>query len=120
MSQILDLTSLKVNQMAGSPLSFELEIPGTLRVLADGERPAPGQGCMRIPSPARGDDRVVWDETDFAQIADAKRIFDNLLMKGLTPYRVGTDGRASAEVMDEFDPMAGEVIFAPLALVRGG
>ena len=35
-------------------------------------------------------------------------------------FRVGVDGQASAEVMDEFDPLAEEVIFMPIAAISGG
>ncbi len=120
MTTTLDLTSLNVRQVAGSPLSFVLELPPSLRLLGDREAPPRGCGCMRIPNPARGDDRVVWDARDFAQIADAKRTFDELVLRGLTPYRVGIDGAATSEVMDEFDPVCEEVIFVPLPLIRGG
>jgi hypothetical protein len=47
-------------------------------------------------------------------------MFVNLIKKGLKPFRVGVDGKATSEVMDEFDPHAEEVIFLPQALVAGG
>jgi len=66
------------------------------------------------------DKRVVWDSRDMDQIEEAKAMFDECVAKGMVPYRVGTDGRATSEVMDEFDPEAEEVIFLPIAQVAGG
>ena len=47
-------------------------------------------------------------------------MFDACAAEGLVPYKVGVNGKASSEVMDEFDPYAEEVIFLPVAVVAGG
>lgn len=104
----------------GSTVPVKVEVPSALRVLDDGEKPAPGSSLLRVITTKDGDKRVVWDSRDFAQINDAKRMFDELAASGLVPYRVGTDGKATSEVMDEFDPAAEEVIFLPVGLVTGG
>jgi hypothetical protein len=47
-------------------------------------------------------------------------MFIDLIKKGLKPFRVGRDGNATAEVMQEFDPTAEEVIFLPMKMVTAG
>jgi hypothetical protein len=104
----------------GSNLTEKIKVPSSLRVLPDGEKPAKGHGVMRVMTAKDGDKRIVWDNRDLAQIQDAKFMFDECVEKGLVPYRVGLDGKATAEVMDEFDPDAEEVIFLPVVAIRGG
>ena len=91
----------------------------TLQKLEDGDQLKAGQHCFRIMN-ENGDDRLVWDSSSFIEIKAAKKDFVELVKQGMTPYRVGTDGRASAEVMTEFDAKAEEVIFMDTALVVGG
>ena len=68
-----------------------------------------------------GDKRVVWDSGSLAEIQAAKEMFDNLRKEGLMPFRVGVGGKASAEEMTEFDPLAEQVLFLPgKRLVAGG
>lgn len=99
----------------------EFDIPESLGIIDDAkEVPPVGHGCFRIMTPNDGDKRVIWDSGDFAQIREAKEMFDELIAEGLVPYRVGTNGQASADVMDEFDPHAEEVIFIPMPMVAGG
>jgi hypothetical protein len=116
MPTILDISSLRF----GTKLGFPLELPDSIRLLKDGEKVQPGQCVMRIPTPQHGDQRVVWDSSDYLQIADAKATFDKLVLQGLTPYRVGIDGAATSEVMDEFDPFSEEIIFVAHHLLVGG
>ena len=102
-------------------LSAKLKIPEILGLLESPTDKAPeGFGCFRIMTPKDGDKRVVWDSRDFAQINEAKTMFDDLVVQGLVPYRVGLNGRTSSEVMIEFDPYAEEIIFLPIAMVAGG
>ena len=104
-----------------SNLSAKLKIPDNLSIMDDPTQKTPqGFGCFRIMTPKDGDKRVVWDSRDFAQISEAKAMFDELVVQGLVPYRVGVNGRASSEVMVEFDPYAEEIIFLPVAMVAGG
>jgi hypothetical protein len=104
-----------------SNLSTKLKIPDSLGIMDDPAQTAPeGFGCFRIMTPKDGDKRVVWDSRDFAQISEAKAMFDELVVQGLVPYCVGVNGRASSEVMAEFDPYAEEIIFLPVAMVVGG
>lgn len=100
-------------------ISCNVSVPERLQILGDGDKPK-GNRCFRIMTPRDGDKRVVWDSRDFDQINDAKSMFDECVAQGLVPYKVGTDGRATSEVMDEFDPEAEEVIFLPIAAVVGG
>ena len=95
-----------------------VQIPDSLQVVDS--PPSKDYGCFRIMTAKDGDKRVVWNRNVLAEIRDAKKMFDDLVKQGLCPYRVGTDGAATSEVMDEFDPVSEEVIFLPIAMVRGG
>ena len=98
----------------GNPIT---EIETTLRV---GETERPADRMFRILDQAKGDERVVWDSSILDDIREAKRVFLELVKRGLKPFRVGINGQATSEVMSEFDPNAEEVIFLPQALVAGG
>jgi hypothetical protein len=111
---------IEVTPLKGSRLKEQVGVPEALTVLKDGQKPSKFQHMFRIMTPKDGDKRVVWDSRDLAQIEEAKAMFDECVLKGLVPYRVGLDGRATSEVMDEFDPDAEEVIFLPIAAAVGG
>jgi hypothetical protein len=81
---------------------------------------AADMGIFRIMTPKDGDKRVVWCRKVIEEIKAAKKMFMDLVTSGMVPYRVGVDGKASANVMDEFDPLAEEVIFMPVQAIRGG
>lgn len=113
-----------------------VEVPKGLRILTDNEpkeswvkRLAAESGakfiakdwsCFRIMTAKDGDKRIVWCRRVLTQIAEAKKLFMDLMSKGNVPYRVGVDGAATSEVMKEFDPTAEEVIFMPIRAVSGG
>ncbi len=101
-------------------ITSHIAVPESLSFLPDRQNPAKGQRCFRIMTPKDGDKRIVWDSRDLGQITDAKAMFDECVEKGLVPYKVGIGGKASSEVMDEFDPDAEEVVFLPVAAVVGG
>jgi len=77
-------------------------------------------GCFRILSQKDGDKRVVWNRMVMAEIKAAKKMFMDLLKQGMVPYKVGVDGKAMVEEMQEFDATAEEVIFMPVKAVSGG
>jgi len=77
-------------------------------------------GCFRIMSPKDGDKRLVWCRNVIAEIKAAKKMFLDLISKGMMPYKVGVDGNATAEEMKEFDPTAEEIIFLPVKAIAGG
>lgn len=77
-------------------------------------------GCFRILSQEDGDKRVVWCRNVIAEIKAAKKMFMDLLSQGMVPYKVGVDGNATSQVMDEFDPTAEEIIFMPVKAIAGG
>lgn len=112
--------SLDVSVLLNTKLTVKVDIPEALTILEDGQSVPKGFGCFRILHPEKGDERVTWDSTMLNQIQEAKKMFLDLVKKGLTPYRVGVNGSASSQVMQEFDPHAEEVIFMPTALVVGG
>jgi hypothetical protein len=103
-----------------SHVEVPITVPPSLTILKEGEKAPPRHGVFRVMTKRDGDKRVTWDTDDLFQIADAERMFTELVEQGLVPYHVGVDGRASADVMDVFDPNAGEVIFLPVAAVAGG
>jgi len=100
--------------------ALTIEIPESLTILDLDSKIPEHSGVMRVMTPEDGDKRVVWDRRDFAQIRDAKETFDKLVAQGAVPYKAGTDGKATSDVMDEFDPHAEEVIFVPIAAIAGG
>lgn len=112
--------TLEVQTIKYSSQHVKVKIPKNLKVLGDNEQPANGWRVFRVMTPRDGDKRIVWDSRSLAQIADAKAMFDKLIQEGLVPYKVGVDGKASAEVMDEFDAAAEEVVFLPIQAVAGG
>jgi len=77
-------------------------------------------GIFSILSQPDGDKRVVWCRKILDQIKAAKDMFMDLISQGMVPYRVGRDGKATSEVMREFDPLAEEVIFMPVKAIAGG
>ena len=59
-----------------------------------------------------GDTKIIWDPNNAAEVANAKRTFDELRGKGFTAYRVDDTGDRSA-VIREFDPTAEKLILRP-------
>ena len=112
MTQTIDLHPIK-----GGPKLSQIKVD--LPTLGVDEKVPVGCGVMRIIN-AKGDDRITWDKQNLTEINKAKDAFDELVAQGLVPYEVGTDGKATAEVMDEFNPAAEEVIFLPIQMVAGG
>jgi hypothetical protein len=113
--------TIEIQQFANNKKGFKLEIPESLGILDNPtDKAAPGCGVIRVMTPADGDKRVVWNSGIFAEINDAKEMFDKLVLEGLVPYRVGLNGKSTSEVMSEFDPHAEEIIFLPIAMVVGG
>ena len=114
---------IEIYPIKGSNVSVKIPIPDGLGVgtgipwsTIEGKL----YGVMRVMTPKDGDKRITWNNQDFAQIRQAKETFDRLVLEGLVPYRVGIGGRATSEVMPEFDPYAQEIVFLPISLVMGG
>jgi hypothetical protein len=121
MTTVANDRTIEINPIRGSNLRSEVAIPEKLSLLGTNERPKKGWGCFRVLTAKDGDKRITWDSGDLDQINDAKQLFDELKREGLTAYRVGLDGRMTAEEMDAFDPDAEEVIFiAKATQVIGG
>lgn len=98
----------------------EVEIPEGVRRLEDGVQPEEGHVVFRILHPEKGDDRLTWDPMSLLELQGAKKLFMDLVKKGLKPFKVGVDGKATAEAMSRFDPRAGEVMFLATAMIAGG
>jgi hypothetical protein len=120
MTAIAERRKIDVTLLIGSKLTAEIEIPDGVQILENGDEKPASHHMFRILHPLKGDERLTWDSCNFADIKGAKKLFVDLVEKGLTPYRVGVNGKATSEVMDEFDPMAEEVIFLSHQLVAGG
>ena len=111
---------LKVTLFQGGNLQGEIDVPESLQFLEDGQQRQPTQHMFRIVNQKDGDKRVVWDSRSLAEIQDAKEMFDKLVAEGMVPYKVDSKGKKTPQVMQEFDPLAEEIIFAPIAAVAGG
>ena len=121
MTAIAEPRTNDVTLLMGTKITGKVEVPDGVQILEGGAEKPAGHHIFRILHPEKGDERLTWDHTNFADIKGAKKLFVDLVEKGLTPYRVGVNGRATSEVMDEFDPSAEEVIFlAEKTLVVGG
>lgn len=114
---------IEIYPVKGSKHSVKIQIPEELGV----DIPSTPEdmftklyGVMRVMTPKDGDKRITWNNQDFAQIRQAKETFDRLVTEGLVPYRVGLGGKATSEVMAEFDPYAEEILFLPIQMVAGG
>ena len=75
---------------------------------------------FRIMTPKDGDKRVTWRRNSIPEIRAAKKMFMDLHAQGMQAFKVGVDGKASVEMMKEFDPYAEEVVFMPLRAIAGG
>jgi hypothetical protein len=113
------VTIISVPVLEGCKLREDVEIPSGLQILEDGPIPA-HHHCFSIIDPDKGDERLTWDNRSLPSIADAKKAFVNLVLAGLKPFKVGLNGIATSDAMSEFDPLAEEVIFLPMAPVGGG
>jgi hypothetical protein len=71
----------------------------------------PNVGVFRVMS-ENGDDRVIWDRTDPAQVREAYSKFGDFMSRGYTAYAVGDDGRKGHRI-DTFDPSLQEVLLVP-------
>ena len=94
-----------------------VQVPDILRVNQPG--PIPKGHCRIRVVNKTGDDQIVWNSGSAEEILAAKAVFDELLRIGLMPYRID-DSRETPEVMPEFDPKAGELIFLAEKMVVGG
>ena len=114
------MTTIEFSAVRGSRVAETLDVPEDITVLDDGQAVPQGNNLFRILSPQKGDERLTWNSRSLAELQAAKQLFVDLIKKGLKPFRVGVDGKATADAMSEFDPHAEEVIFLPQALVAGG
>lgn len=112
--------TILLTTLAGTKLKEEIELPDGIKVLEDNQEIPDDHFIFRILSQEKGDERLIWNSRSLADIQAAKRMFVELIKKGLKPFKVGINGAATSEVMDEFDPTAEEVIFLPQAFVVGG
>lgn len=118
------MTALAVSVFAvgnqPSNLEQDIAIPETLKILGDGEKQPEFSSLFRIITQKDGDKRIVWDNRNIGEINDAKKMFNDLVAAGMCPFVVDPSGKKSPTPMAEFDPHAGEVIFAPIKATCGG
>lgn len=75
-------------------------------------KPRPGDSEAAIMS-GRGDTKIVWNPENEVEVNAIRKMFDELKKAKYNAYHVtGKDGD-KGELMKEFDPKAGRVIFAP-------
>lgn len=94
--------------------------PTGLQELDHGQTIPPGHGVLRVLTENEGDKLFVWNPLSLPEINEAHKFFKQCVNQGLLPYKVGVGGKATAEVMTEFNPGAGEIIFLPIKRVVGG
>jgi len=116
--EFIEISLIRAGSKSGK-IQVKLSIPDSLKIF-NGNNAEQGFGCFRFMTPKDGDKRIVWDSRNLIQINEAKAMFDEAVIQGLVPYLVGTNGRASSEIMPEFDPYAEEIIFLPIDMVAGG
>ena len=109
--------SIQVQVYAYANIHETLEVPPEIRI----NDPQPGHNrTFRVLSTLAGDERLTWDNRILAEIQAAKKLFMDLVSKGLKPYKVDPSGKKTAEILDSFDPLAEEIIFAATSLAKGG
>lgn len=59
-----------------------------------------------------GDTKITWDEENEHEVANARRMFDDLLSKGFLAYSVKTDATKGKQVT-KFDPTLEKLILSP-------
>lgn len=121
MTETVAKREIVVQAIKGGKGSITIVVPECLEIITDPVlTPREGCGVIRVMTPQDGDARVVWNSNSLGEIEEAKNMFNKLIAEGLVPYRVGVNGKATAEVMAEFDHYAEEIIFLPIPLVVGG
>jgi len=73
-------------------------------------------GEMRVMG-VEGDLKSVWDPENEVEVEAMKKQFNDLRKKGMVAYKVDKKGEKGS-VIEEFDPDAGKIIFAPK--MKGG
>jgi hypothetical protein len=112
-----DNHSIQIQIYAYAKLHEQLPVPPEIHI----NDPQPGHNrTIRVLSTLAGDERLTWDNRILAEIQAAKKLFMDLVAKGLKPYKVDPTGKKTAEILDSFDPLAEEIIFAATSLAKGG
>ena len=70
-------------------------------------------GEMRVMHQDEGDSKHIWDPEAEEECDAMETLFDSLLDKGFTAYRVKKDGEKSGSKMVSFDSNAGKMIMVP-------
>jgi hypothetical protein len=83
--------------------------PGQVR-LSPPKRKA-SEGLLRVLTD-NGDDRIVWDRNDAAQVREAHEDFAKYVGQNYRAYTVLDDGSRGHEI-DTFDPSASEILLVP-------
>lgn len=70
---------------------------------------------MRCAARGKGDIAMTWDPAKKKEVAEAKKVFDELLGKGYRAWRVDVakDKRDETTMLKEFDPEAAEIVVLP-------
>lgn len=59
-----------------------------------------------------GDTKLIWDAENDAEVAAARKMYDDLIAKGHTAYSVKKTGKTGKKI-DAFDPAAERIILVP-------
>lgn len=113
------METLTLNPIQGSK-NISVDVDNVLPVLGLKDIKPTNHGMFRILSQEDGDKRLVWDRDSLTQINEAKKMFDDLVEQGFVPHEVDAKGKQTPKVMEQFDPYAEEIIFAPMHQLVGG
>lgn len=72
-------------------------------------------GEMAVMSREEGDARISWNKGNEAEVASARRTFDELTgpAKGYSAFRVDSSGASTGARIREFDPDAESIVLVP-------
>ncbi len=76
-------------------------------------------GIFRILNQIDGDKRLIWNKMNLEDIREAENMFQSFVAEGLQPHRIDRSGAAGSK-MENFDPLAEEIIFLPMKMVVAG
>jgi hypothetical protein len=101
----------------GANTKNTVTIPDSLRILKDGEAPPVGNIVLKVCTPEAGDERIAFNPYRIQEVAEAKRLFNELIAKGYYAYRIDPDkGGRSGELVRRFEDIIhdGEVMMSEI------
>jgi hypothetical protein len=93
----------------GSATGNKIRVPDSLRLLKDGEEPDAEEFMFRVCTPEAGDERITFNPYRIQELAEAKKLFNELIKKGYYAYRIDPDsGGRGGEIVRRFEDIIGD------------